>query len=277
MMAIVQQGQEPNHWILTASTSPFYVRVRLPSLHPLESFDDQFRGFVHAEPRPVEDQIVILWIGPILVEIVLDELLPNPVPGVHDPDTQGRFGRENERRAPADDETFPTRAQHLEQADQVTEVGRLGDTRRGGKSFDGVHQEASAYAFVVILQKRDVDIQFLGQAFQQFLVVHRPAQTSSYLARHGDAARAGLATERDGECDPRRRFRSLCLTLVFGMSEGMRMLAEPGHGLGKVLGCGLLVHGILPYATWPQPAASILPLPRQTLSSHREWKYSWSP
>src|SRR5208337_4741962 len=183
MMAIVQQGQEPNHWILTASTSPFYVRVRLPSLHPLESFDDQFRGFVHAEPRPVEDQIVILWIGPILVEIVLDELLPNPVPGVHevggldwaelafpgdernsivtgghDPDTQGRFGRENERRAPADDETFPTRAQHLEQADQVTEVGRLGDTRRGGKSFDGVHQEASASALVVILQERDVDI-----------------------------------------------------------------------------------------------------------------------
>ena len=54
------------------------------------------------------------------------------------------------------------------------------------------------------------------------------------------------------------------------MGEGMRMLAQPGHGLGKVLGCGLLVHGILPYATWPRPAASTPPLPRQTLSFSSE-------
>src|SRR5208337_510810 len=126
--------------------SPFYLRNRLPRLHPLQSIDDQIRGFVHAESRTIQNQIVILWIGRVLVEMVLDELVPFPVLGVHEvgglhwaeiafpgdernsivtgghvPDTQGRFGRENERRAPADDQTFPTRAQYLEQADKAPE------------------------------------------------------------------------------------------------------------------------------------------------------------
>src|SRR5271157_6664359 len=84
MMAIVEQGQEPSHRILTASTSRLYLRGRFPRLHPFESFDDQVPGFVHAESRTIDNQIVILWIGPVLVEIVLDELVPIPVLGVHE-------------------------------------------------------------------------------------------------------------------------------------------------------------------------------------------------
>ena len=40
----------------------------------MQGLDDEFRGFVQSESRPVQYQVVVQRVGNVLVEMVLDEL-----------------------------------------------------------------------------------------------------------------------------------------------------------------------------------------------------------
>ena len=167
----------------------------------------------------------------------------------HDPDAERGLRRKDERRTPADDHALTPCAQGLEHPDEAPEVRHLGNVRRAGKRLDRVHQPASA-SLVVVFHERDIDIEVLGQFLHELLVINRPVQAPADLARHRDAAGARLAAERDREGKSGRTLRRLCAglrrVLGFRVGEGMGLLAEPGDGFGKVLGCCFLVHGILP-------------------------------